>query len=103
MKAILVMEIPENCLECPLLNGSDNCIMQDEDANFASDTWSDLKNGCPLVPMPERKIAVPGYEAHIEAKGWNACLGAVEGSKGWQKRKRLMPCAFDDLMPDRRW
>lgn len=32
MKAILVMEMPENCLECPLLNGSDECVMQDEDA-----------------------------------------------------------------------
>ena len=74
MKAILVMEMPENCLECPLSNGSDECVVQDEDTNFAADTMSELRDGCPLVPMPERKIAVPGY-----AKGWNACLDAIEG------------------------
>ena len=78
MKAILVMEMPENCLECPLLNGSDECVVQDEDANFAADTMSELRNSCPLAPMPERKIAVPGYEAHIASKGWNACLDAIE-------------------------
>ncbi len=38
MKAVLVMEMPENCLECPLLNGSDECVMQDEDANMDADT-----------------------------------------------------------------
>lgn len=79
MKAILVMEMPGSCLECPLSNGNDECVVQDEDTNFAADTMSELRNSCPLVPMPERKIAVLGYEAHIASKGWNACLDAIEG------------------------
>lgn len=79
MKAILVMEMPENCIVCPLSNGSDECVVQDEDANIAADTMSELRASCPLVPMPERKISVPGYEAHIASKGWNACLDAIEG------------------------
>lgn len=78
MKAVLVMEMPENCLSCPLFNASDECVMQDEDTNFNYDSIDDLENGCPLVPVPERKIAVPGCEAHIEAEGWNACINAVE-------------------------
>lgn len=82
MKAILVMEMPENCLECPLLNGSDECIMQDEDTNVIVDSFDKLKEGCPLVPMPERKVAVPGYEAHIEAKGWNSCINTIERRNG---------------------
>ena len=47
MKAVLVMEMQGNCLECPLLNGSDECVVQDEDANYAADTMSELRNVCP--------------------------------------------------------
>lgn len=54
MKAILVMEMPENCMVCPLSNDSDECIMQDEDTNYNADTFSDLREGCPLIPMSER-------------------------------------------------
>lgn len=79
MKAILVMEMPENCLHCPLLNANDECVMQDEDANMNANKWSDLKNGCPLVQMPERK---QNACSHGFAAGWNACLDAVEGSRG---------------------
>lgn len=41
MKAILVMDMPENCITCPLCNGNDECLMQDENANFAADTISE--------------------------------------------------------------
>lgn len=51
MKAILMMDMPENCMTCSLCNGNDECIMQDEDANFAADTISELMNGCPLVQI----------------------------------------------------
>ena len=56
MKAILVMDMPENCMTCPLCNGIDECIIQDEDANFAADTISELMNGCPLVQIDEKNI-----------------------------------------------
>ncbi len=79
MKAILVMEMPENCLDCPSLTGEDECIAQNEDANMDADTWSDLKNGCPLVPMPERK---QNACSHGFAAGWNACPDAIERSRG---------------------
>ena len=75
MKAILVMDMPENCMVCPLCSGSDECAMQDEDANLAADTVSELMDGCPLVPMPERK---QNACSHGFAGGWNACLDAVE-------------------------
>lgn len=81
MKAILVMEMPENCIKCPLLNGSDECIVQDEETNYYADTFYDLRNGCPLVPMPERANH-PDYcdNGRFDA-GWNACLDAIERSK----------------------
>lgn len=58
MKAILVMDMPENCITCPLCNGNDECLMQDENANFAADTISELMNGCPLVQTPDLEARV---------------------------------------------
>ena len=74
MKAILVMEMPENCLECPCGDGcGESCQVTDMEIGTCEDDYIngqyDKPVWCPLVPMPERKIAVPGYEAHIEAKG----------------------------------
>lgn len=41
-------DMPGKCSECPFLNGADECIVQDEDANFNADSWDALKSGCPL-------------------------------------------------------
>ena len=82
-KAVLVMDMPENCMKCPMVNSSDERILQDEDANFAADTWEDLKAGCPLVELPE-KIPEPkeGYETieeSVKRVGWNACIDKMLG------------------------
>lgn len=53
-KACLIIDMPESCINCPMVNGNDECILQDEDANFAADTWDKLREGCPLAPMPEK-------------------------------------------------
>lgn len=83
MKAILVMEMPENCLECPLFNGSDECVVQDEDTNCFADMLSELRNSCPLKLMPERKNyeeLSDGNPVKAWGNGWNACIDAIEGS-----------------------
>lgn len=79
MKAIMVMEMPECCLDCPMMNGSGDCVMQDEEANYDSNTLRDLRDGCPLVPIPDRK---QNACSHGFAAGWNACLDAIERSRG---------------------
>ena len=33
-KSVLVMDTPKNCIHCPLLNGADECTVQDDAANF---------------------------------------------------------------------
>lgn len=54
-KSILVIDTPKHCSECPLLNGSDECTVQDDDANFnASDSWDELMKGCPLRELPKK-------------------------------------------------
>ena len=83
MKAVLVIDAPENCIDCVMRNGADECILQDEDTNFAADSWEDLRKGCPLVPMP-KKVTEPIDSEDVgkdysegTMDGWNACLDAI--------------------------
>lgn len=85
MKAILMMEMPESCIECPMeMNVVDTrgklwkgnicrgCGMRNADRSKKPD-W------CPLVSMPERK-EIRSYSISI-ADGWNACIDAIEGGE----------------------
>lgn len=86
-KSILIIDTPENCTACPLLNGSDECTMQDPDANFKADTFTELAESCPLKKIPEKKTVcgtypqpdgvVPSYKI-----GWNACIDEIIKERG---------------------
>lgn len=81
-KAILVIDIPENCLKCPMLNGADECILQDEDANFLADTFNQLREGCPLKELPEKMEVCGKYPqedgiAPSYKIGWNDCIDTI--------------------------
>lgn len=85
-KVMLVMDEPKKCLECPMLNGSDECILQDEDANFTSDSWEDLKSNCPLRPVPEKKEICGAYNGEYYKDGgkppswkcgYNTCIDEI--------------------------
>lgn len=79
---MLVIDMPKSCSKCPMLNGADECILQDEDANFLADTFNQLREGCPLKELPEKMEVcgkypqedgiVPSYKI-----GWNACIDAI--------------------------
>ena len=81
-KSVLVIDTPEKCICCPLLNGADECTAQDDDANFkAGDSWDELMKGCPLKPLPEEK-----EEEYWRSKlslawirGWNTCISKITG------------------------
>lgn len=82
-KSVLVIDTPECCAKCPLLNGSDECIVQDEDANFNADTFYDLRQNCPLMDLPEKDTGT--YPANTVdagyAEGWNTCLDEITGGE----------------------
>ena len=78
MKAVLVIDKPENCYSCPLNH----------------DGWCDITlvhciddgkidHTCPLRPMPQKKELKGGWyhpaDVWIEGAnfGWNACLDAL--------------------------
>lgn len=79
-KSVLVMDTPETCIHCLLLNGADECIVQDDDANFnASDSWDELMKGCPLKKLPEEENGdedLCSFDRGWTA-GFNACLQKI--------------------------
>lgn len=80
MKVIAIIEKPENCLYCDMLNGSDECILQDEYQNFDVDSVSDLLNNCPLREIPEKHntdATQVGEQWSVFNKGWNACIDEI--------------------------
>lgn len=69
-KAVLVIDMPKNCIHCPCLH------------RYDSDDWcavackviyspSNRDKHCPLKPMPE-KVDVPDWDDDIKAKNKNA-------------------------------
>ena len=82
-KSVLVIDTPEKCICCPLLNGADECTAQDDDANFkAGDSWDELMKGCTLKPLPE-KIIIPRGARNTDsleyACGYNTCINEITG------------------------
>lgn len=62
-------DMPKSCMACPFCNGSDECILQDEDANFTADSFDDLRRGCPLEEFPgTEKIKLPTHLTQMELR-----------------------------------
>ena len=93
MKAILVIDMPKNCEECPL-NSNGYCDALQEYAllnEWVEDApYYDLKGkgDCLLKPMPGIKtdeaiklanMINPKATFQEFADGWNACLDAITG------------------------
>ena len=72
-KAILVIDMPNNCGECKLihLQGFGESICNPVE-------WEERPTWCPLKPMPQpKKITREWLEGEYE-NGWNDCLEALE-------------------------
>ena len=76
MKAILVIDMPNECDECPL---------QDGERCYARQDWiSTISNWrCPLKPMPNKRVPDGSETDQIYGcyVGWNACLEVLEDSQ----------------------
>ena len=77
MKAILVIDMPQNCEECEL-----GCY------RFNTLDLKTLPNDCPLRPMPLKRETqvewqgIGGVTTHEPSeydKGWNDCVELLEG------------------------
>lgn len=86
-KAILVMDMPECCADCPCSffernNPKPNLIcgiVQEDANNVGKPDW------CPLRPMPEKVTEyIDEYDIGKDYSegtmdGWNACIDAIGG------------------------
>lgn len=76
-KAVLVIDMPNGCDECPLNSHTE----YDFDVCWVTQG----KGGCPLRPLPQKKdidktLAFGGYENIVQeslARGYNACLEEI--------------------------
>ena len=82
-KSVLVIDTPEDCMHCLLLTGSDERMMQDDDANFDAGTLDELIQTCPLMTLPEKdngSYPVETFDAGY-AEGWNAYIDEITGGE----------------------
>ena len=79
-KAVLVMDMPKRCYECPFGNDDAECDVVGRHFNQKKEK----PDWCPLRPMPEKKPEeVPIAYTHFGAykDGWNACIDAIGGGE----------------------
>lgn len=94
-KSVLVIDTPENCLDCQFCYELDEgveacCSISDDDEDTSLMKKIDCEYGycqgkpdwCPLKPLPEKKEYVdPTSSAkakkNIIAVGWNTCINTI--------------------------
>lgn len=84
MKAILILDMPSCCNECPIRRDDMDCCSYIMNTRSKTAFGYDTKrlDICPLKPMPKQKehLNCEGCN-HIEceyAEGWNDCIEEIE-------------------------
>ena len=88
MKAVLVIDMPNNCYDCQYCRfdarryNFRGCVLTDTDVQDGTiDICKEVHSCCPLKPMPEKKemlLADKALTSYME--GWNDCLDELEKS-----------------------
>ena len=79
-KAILVIDMPDNCDKCPCFQfGMDNyCAVTDKTVyNYRKERHVD----CPLIPAPEEQEVWFDDERSDWERGYNNCVREIVGRK----------------------
>ena len=86
MKAILVLEMPKNCLECPCSDIGKDCFSNDYCeliANKEIESPYEKPDWCPLKPKPEKirkQIGETEWQQGF-TDGWNSFIDEILGDK----------------------
>ena len=86
-KAVLLMDIPETCLDCNLCvldtDGSISCYYNKREICSNVGENNSRPNWCPLRPLPDRKEITETYNLEDRLPsfkcGWNWCLDEITG------------------------
>lgn len=75
-KAILVIDMPERCSDCPCFRyGVDNYCVVTEEVNYSYDNRKPVD--CPLKPVPKPIEVNYGSDEQDWEKGYNSCLNGI--------------------------
>ena len=82
-KAILVIDMPTDCEDCPLFKDGDKGMRKCE-ASRKGTEWDYYKvrpDWCPLRELPQKQTVHSIDTAHhrFAKDGWNACLNEILG------------------------
>lgn len=87
-KAVLVMDMPEDCKQCVFCRGLNACklkkyLVRDKICTVYTVDKQIMEGGkpdwCPLRELPERSDHPEHCDNGRFDAGWNACLDAIEG------------------------
>lgn len=83
-KAVLIMDMPENCRECDscIIGSVVFCGINGEKIEQEVMNGNKKSEKCPLQNLPEKKKLRNFVSCREEIIGWNACIDAIEGNKG---------------------
>ena len=87
-KAVLVIDMPKTCYECPLCDELESCLGTDTNT-IDVDILKGKPGWCPLRPLPKKRskgfLRAVDTGKYIKAEfsqvavGWNACLREIGG------------------------
>lgn len=88
-KAVLLMDVPETCLDCNLCvldtDGSISCYYNKREICSNVEENNSRPEWCPLRPLPDRKEITETYKWEDRLPsfkcGWNWCLDEITGCK----------------------
>ena len=76
-KAILVIDMPDGCRECPLC-GEEHMTYRDYCCITDQYTWTlDKPDWCPLKPIPKKIEVSYGSDEQDLEKGYNSCIEQI--------------------------
>lgn len=90
MKAILVIDKPTECWDCPLhVDGLDDDCEEIKvcNATHRESHYGTPPNWCPLKPMPQKKDTgilegtILGQVEQFVFEGWNRCIDEILGEE----------------------
>lgn len=80
-KAVLVMDMPDDCPLCKFFDSDGQCHAVDAENPWSTDPDKAKPDWCPLRELPEKIPDLKsGYEdlsTSIRLVGWNACLDEI--------------------------
>ena len=78
-KAVLIMDMPEDCTMCKFWNSKDDECYATGAEELSLNSEEAKPDWCPLLELPEKSDHPEHCDNGMFDAGWNAFLDAIEG------------------------